>query len=677
MKKLIAFILAFAMLFTLSGFAELTDIAAHWAKDTITAWHSSGKISGYTDGTFRPDRTVTTAEFIKLLSGAIGEPMVEQTTLPYKDCTENDWFYHHVQKLYAFDILPKGDTLSPSVQITREDAATMIGKAYSLKSDKALSFTDSGEISDECVTYLAALVENGYMKGYTDNTVRPQGKLTRAEAITLLDRVSALEPTWKATQSDIFYVDAEKGDNKNDGKTPQTPFADFSAVNTRMLSNEKHLTFLFKRSQTYTGKLYVYGNVTIGAYGEGESPVFAGNQDSVINVAGGNVTISGVTVTNQDGTYGIRIVPRMSGECKNININNCFFKDIAYEVRKSHSNYDGGGIYMECHNNNPTWLDGVTIENNKFNRVARCGVFITTDWACRDPEQGWGNKNNYVDESSDWYPSKNIVVRNNYFTEMGGDVILLIGTKGALVEHNTALHIRLMTDSTAPIAGMWVHSSDDAIFRYNEVGFMKLNPGAGDGEAFDADISCRNCIFEYNYSHDNEGGFMLLCATSLGATERTIVRHNLSVNDGIDGRSTIVVSCNVRDTEFYGNTIVIRRDTRLMDIVDYPRNGYVPTNTYFRNNIFVVQGDWTSWSLFRTHNGGYEYENVVFDTNVIHNMYYPSDYGDVTEINTIDVAPKFVNGDFVGNGLYDAFSAFVLAEPIDTSSEQFGIKMPW
>ena len=159
-KKLIAFILAFAMLFTLSGFAELTDIAAHWAKDTITAWHSSGKIAGYTDGTFRPDRTVTTAEFIKLLSGAIGEPMVEQTTLPYKDCTENDWFYHHVQKLYAFDILPKGDTLSPSVQITREDAATMIGKAYALKSDKALSFTDSGEISDECVTYLAALVEN-------------------------------------------------------------------------------------------------------------------------------------------------------------------------------------------------------------------------------------------------------------------------------------------------------------------------------------------------------------------------------------------------------------------------------------------------------------------------------------------------------------------------------------
>src|SRR5215472_16367327 len=47
-----------------------------------------------------------------------------------------------------------------------------------------------------------------------------------------------------------------------------------------------------------------------------------------------------------------------------------------------------------------------------------------------------------------------------------------------------------------------------AVFQYNEA---YLTRGTRDGEGFDSDYNSRNAIFQHNYSHDNEGGFMLIC----------------------------------------------------------------------------------------------------------------------------------------------------------------------
>ena len=52
--------------------------------------------------------------------------------------------------------------------------------------------------------------------------------------------------------------------------------------------------------------------------------------------------------------------------------------------------------------------------------------------------------------------------------------------------------------------------------------------GQKDGQAFDSDGFCRNTVFQYNYSHDNDGGFMLICGReNVGTT----IRYNISQND--------------------------------------------------------------------------------------------------------------------------------------------------
>ena len=51
---------------------EFTDVDGHWAKETITKWVQQGLIKGYTDGTFRPDDSITRAEFMALVNRAFG-----------------------------------------------------------------------------------------------------------------------------------------------------------------------------------------------------------------------------------------------------------------------------------------------------------------------------------------------------------------------------------------------------------------------------------------------------------------------------------------------------------------------------------------------------------------------------------------------------------------------------
>lgn len=52
--------------------APATDISGHWAEKVITQWQEKGLISGYEDGTFKPDNSVTRAEFVIMLNKALG-----------------------------------------------------------------------------------------------------------------------------------------------------------------------------------------------------------------------------------------------------------------------------------------------------------------------------------------------------------------------------------------------------------------------------------------------------------------------------------------------------------------------------------------------------------------------------------------------------------------------------
>ena len=170
---------------------ELTDIKGHWAAANILKLVETGAISGYPDKTFRPNNNITRAEFATVLVKAF---KLEQKTGKVFADTANHWAKDSIAAAAAYGIVSGYDAnkFGPNDLITREQMAAMIVKAAGL--DKALTskeFIDSASISAWAVDAVDTATEQEIIKGYPDNSFRPQGKATRAEAVTVI--VNALK----------------------------------------------------------------------------------------------------------------------------------------------------------------------------------------------------------------------------------------------------------------------------------------------------------------------------------------------------------------------------------------------------------------------------------------------------------------------------------------------------
>ena len=99
-KQAIAFLLSTTMAVggAVQAFAAASDINGHWAEATIAKWQSVGKIGGYEDGTFKPDKTITRAEFVRLLNTATATSFTSSANISFSDVKESDWFFADVAK---------------------------------------------------------------------------------------------------------------------------------------------------------------------------------------------------------------------------------------------------------------------------------------------------------------------------------------------------------------------------------------------------------------------------------------------------------------------------------------------------------------------------------------------------------------------------------------------------
>jgi hypothetical protein len=164
--------------------------ASHWANDAITSLAGQGYISGYPDGSFRPGATITRAEFVAILVKAFKLPAYSPATPGFSDVSPADWHYSSVESaVYAGIIKGYGSAFGPDDPVTREQMAVMITKVAGLSPAAGgieTKFADSGNISGWAVEAVAAVALEGIVKGYPDNTFRPQGRATRAEAVTVV-----------------------------------------------------------------------------------------------------------------------------------------------------------------------------------------------------------------------------------------------------------------------------------------------------------------------------------------------------------------------------------------------------------------------------------------------------------------------------------------------------------
>lgn len=181
--------LSLTMLWSAVAAAPLSDIQGHWAEENITRWVEAGKLGGYEDGTFRPDNNITRAEFANILANLLSQP-AETSKSPFSDVKEGDWYYSAVTKLLAYGAVSEDETFRPSQNITRQDAMTMAGRAFCIASanDEVLDkFSDGDQVAAYAQASVAGFVENGYLGGYPDGTLRPLANITRAESVKLLD----------------------------------------------------------------------------------------------------------------------------------------------------------------------------------------------------------------------------------------------------------------------------------------------------------------------------------------------------------------------------------------------------------------------------------------------------------------------------------------------------------
>lgn len=163
----------------------LSDIAGHWAADSIKQLVASGAIAGYPDGTFKPNKSITRAEFATVvvkafkLNAANGKVFADTST---------HWAKSYIATAEAAGIVNGygNNKFGPNDLITREQMAVMIVKAANLTGDSGKTFTDSAKIASWAKSAVSITSATGVISGFPDGSFKPQDKATRAQAVTII-----------------------------------------------------------------------------------------------------------------------------------------------------------------------------------------------------------------------------------------------------------------------------------------------------------------------------------------------------------------------------------------------------------------------------------------------------------------------------------------------------------
>lgn len=166
-----------------------TDLDGHFSKDSVGYLSAKKIISGYPDGSFKPDNDVSRAEFSKMIALAFG--IASGTGEEFADVNSGDWYYDYVTALSANSIIQgDGTYFYPSHSITRQDATLIIsrvlsgiGKTY----EGSASYNDMDNVSDYALRAVASMTKAGVIKG-NDNFFYPQHTITRGEAAVMIHR---------------------------------------------------------------------------------------------------------------------------------------------------------------------------------------------------------------------------------------------------------------------------------------------------------------------------------------------------------------------------------------------------------------------------------------------------------------------------------------------------------
>jgi hypothetical protein len=417
-----------------------------------------------------------------------------------------------------------------------------------------------------------------------------------------------------------YHVDSETGDDRNTGLTVDQAWKSLDPISAKTFQPGDRI--LLKSGTHYAGQLLAKGSgatsrpIELASYGPGPNARIDGDGKSLDTLLLYNVSnwnVHDLEITN----HGLTTAPFRTGvhlQCDGgqtmtgLHLSRLYVHDVNGDLRKEQ---EGCGIFFDTRGRQ-SHFDDLLIED--------CHIVHT-------------DRNGLCQRSQSRTRSTHVIIRNNLLEDIGGDGIKLWGTDGGLIEHNIVRGGRMRCDDYA--AGIWPFSCDDTVIQFNEVSGMK---GVKDGEGFDSDYVCKNSVFQYNYSHNNDGGFMLLCSPGDSYCQGTVVRYNVSQNDGRSDSAVFHFAGNVSNSLIYNNVIFVgpKQSLPLLNFDNW--SSYSHHNSFF-NNVFYVEGKVTYQWTKSTEN--------LFD----HNAFHGSHESPPKDEHAVTGKLPFLNPGGAGDGL--------------------------
>lgn len=204
-------------IFPLAVYGNVSDISDHWAKDVITQWIEKSLAKGYTDGTFRPKNHISRAEFMNLVNNAFG--YTEEKEINYSDVLESKWYINTIKRAAAAGYISgyTDGTMKPDNPITREEVAAIIARIMKLELNEkgTEGFKDKDKIKWS-KGYVGAVATAKYMVGTPDGNFNPLNNITRGEAVYALnniimenDEVKGVQAVAKQDFFGITYIEVK------------------------------------------------------------------------------------------------------------------------------------------------------------------------------------------------------------------------------------------------------------------------------------------------------------------------------------------------------------------------------------------------------------------------------------------------------------------------------------
>lgn len=382
-----------------------------------------------------------------------------------------------------------------------------------------------------------------------------------------------------AAHAVTYYVDATSGNDLNSGTSATRAWATLAKVNATTFSPGDSV--LLKRGGRWSGQLAPRGSgtsvhvITLSAYGAGALPVVAGGGTVSGAVALSNQsywTIQSLEITNDADAGAVRsgvLIQGVDTVCAGITLQGLYVHDVRGIAAWGIDKWNNAAIRLnlwQSDTKKPTYFENLRVSGCTVRDVHEIAILMLSNSTANNT---------------------GVVISGNRIDRTGADGIVLQRATRPRVTGNTVYHCGRLANDFQYIAGIWAMGCESPLFDRNEVAYTAVQVTGGqtfygDSEALDVDNGCSGtpCV-QYNYSHDNGGGFLLVMTNSPAKTIQ--VRYNVSVNDGRTncgnnttlhlGRGGVYVYNNV----FFDGA---KTGIALSDVAD----------THYLNNVFQSGG---------------------------------------------------------------------------------------